>query len=140
MCPINKSLLTITLLLAAGTTTTRAADPVYSYSGHLKYRSVVTDYPSDSLFLDFIDDPPAWDNAANMRLNGTLNQDAWGGRVDYQLFTLHGDSVELFQQFPGLGLLPGNVPDDRFRVMDLTHIISESDGSITGHRFDRLLG
>ncbi len=71
LCPINKTLLTITLLLAAGTTTTLAADPVYSYSGHLKYRSVVTDYPSDSLFQDFIADP-GWDNAANMRLNGLV--------------------------------------------------------------------
>jgi len=138
LCTINKSLLSIALLLATGSTVTQAADPSYSYTGHMKYRSVLTDYPGDSLFLDFIDDPPAWDNSANLRFNGMVGKDAWGGRADYQLFTLHGDSVELFQQSPGLGLLPGGVPDDRFRVMDLTHIIDESDGSITGHRFDRL--
>jgi len=113
------------------------ADEVnYDYNGHIKYRSVLTDYPSDSLFQDFIDDP-AWDNNANLRLNGTAQKGAWSGRIDYQLFTLHGDSIKLYQQHPVLGLLPGGVPDDRFRVMDLTHIINESDGSVTGHRLDR---
>ncbi|RLA13292.1 MAG: hypothetical protein DRQ59_05635, partial [Gammaproteobacteria bacterium] len=115
---------------------TNADEANYDLSGHIKYRSVRTDYPSDSLFQDFIDDP-AWDNNANLRLNGTAQKGAWSGRADYQLFTLHGDSIKLYQQHPGLGLLPGGVPDDRFRVMDLTHIINESDGSVTGHRLDR---
>jgi len=119
-----------------GTATASAADAKYGYSGHIKYRSVLTDYPSDSLYQDFIDDP-AWDNTLNLRLNGTVRKDAWGGRADYQLFTLHGDSVKLFQQHPGLGLISGVAPDDRFRVMDLTHIINESSGSITGQRLDR---
>jgi hypothetical protein len=132
---IKTILLTLTLTLA--TTTTFAADASYGYSGHVKYRSVLTDYPSDSLYQNFIDDP-AWDNNANLRLNGTASKDAWGGRVDYQLYTLHGDSIKLYQSSPGLGLLPGGVPDDRFRVMDLTHTITESDGSLTGHRLDRL--
>ncbi len=125
----------MTLLLATGTA--MAGEARYDYAGHIKYRSVLTDYPSDSLFQDFIDDP-AWDNSANLRLIGKVNKDAWGARADYQLFTLHGDSVELFQQSPGIGLLPGGVPDDRFRLMDLTHIINESEGSITGQRLDRL--
>jgi len=131
---IKITILTTILLL---TTSTTIADEVnYDYNGHIKYRSILTDYPSDSLFQEFIDDP-AWDNAANLRLNGTAQKDAWSGRIDYQLFTLHGDSIKFFQQHPGLGLLPGGVPDDRFRVMDLTHIINESDGSVTGHRLDR---
>jgi len=112
---LRKTILTTILLLTI--TATSADQANYDLSGHIKYRSVLTDYPSDSLFQDFIDDP-AWDNNAN-------------------LFTLHGDSIKLFQQHPGLGLLPGGVPDDRFRVMDLTHIINESDGSVTGHRLDR---
>jgi hypothetical protein len=131
---VNKLFLAI--ILALNASGTNAADAKYAYTGHIKYRSVLTDYPSDSLYQDFIDDP-AWDNTLNLRLNGTVRKNAWGGRADYQLFTTHGDSVKLFQQFPGFGLISGVVPDDRFRVMDLTHIINESDGSITGHRLDR---
>jgi len=131
---IKITIFTTILLLA--TITASAEDVDYDLSGHIKYRSILTDYPSDSLFQDYIDDP-AWDNNANLRLNGTARKGAWSGRIDYQLFTLHGDSIELYQKSPGLGLLPGGVPDDRFRVMDLTHIISESDGSVTGHRLDR---
>lgn len=131
---IRKSILTTILLL---TTSATIADEVnYNYTGHIKYRSVLTDYPSNSLFQEFIDDP-AWDNNANLRLNWTAQKAAWSGRIDYQLFTLHGDTVSMLQKNPGLGLFSPLQPDDSRRLMDLTHIINESDGSVTGHRLDR---
>ena len=132
----NMTILSIALVVVICTAAASTAKAEYGYTGHIKYRSVLTDYPSDSLYQDFIDDP-AWDNTLNLRLNGTVRKYAWGGRADYQLFTLHGDSVKLFQQHPVLGLISGAAPDDRFRVMDLTHIVNESSGSITGHRLDR---
>jgi len=127
----------VTLIILLLTTSTAIADEVnYDYTSHIKYRSVLTDYPSDSLFQDFIDDP-AWDNSANLRLNGTVQKDAWSGRIDYQLFTLHGDTVSMLQTNPGLGLFSPLLPDDSRRLMDLTHVINESDGSVTAHRLDR---
>jgi hypothetical protein len=131
---IRKTILTTFLLLT--TSTTIADEATYDYNGHIKYRSILTDYPSDSLFQDFTDDP-AWDNNADLRLNWTVQKNKWGGRIDYQLLTLHGDTVSMLQQNPGLGFFHGIVPDDRFRVMDLSHTINESDGSITAHRLDR---
>jgi len=107
------------------------------YKGHIKYRSLLTDYPSDSLFQDFSDDP-AWDNNADLRLNFSAYRSSWALHVDYQLLTIGGDTVSMLQQNPGIGFSSHLIPDDKNRLMDLTHIISESDGSITAHRLDRL--
>jgi len=133
----NIKITILTTILLLTTSTTNADQANYDYNGHIKYRSALTDYPSDSLFQEFIDDP-AWDNNANLRLNGTAQKGAWSGRIDYQLFTLHGDTVSMLQNNPGLGLFSPLQPDDGRRLMDLTHIINESDGSVTGQRLDRL--
>ena len=57
----NKASTAIALLLAAGASI--AGEVNYDYTGHIKYRSLLTNYPSDSFFQEFTDDP-AWDNNA----------------------------------------------------------------------------
>ena len=114
-----------------------AAATDFDYEGHVKYRSLLTDYPTDSLFQDFSDDP-AWDNNADLRLNFSAYKNAWALKVDYQLLTLAGDTVSMLQQNPGLGFRPQLISNDDKRLMDLTHIISEDDDSISAHRLDRL--
>jgi len=109
----------------------------FDYKGHIKYRSLLTDFPSNSLFQDFSEDP-AWDNNADLRLNFAAYKDSWALHADYQLLTIGGDTVSMLQQNPGIGFTPQLIPNDKNRLMDLTHIISESDDSITAHRLDRL--
>ena len=109
----------------------------FDYKGNIKYRSLLTSYPADSLFQDYIDDP-AWDNNANLRLNLSARKNAWALQADYELVTIHGDSVSFAQQNPGLGFTPRLVPDDDHRLMDLTHIISQDANSVTAHHLDRL--
>ena len=109
----------------------------FDYKGNIKYRSLLTGYPEDSLFQDYIDDP-ARDNNANLRLNLSARKGAWALQADYELVTIHGDNISLAQQNPGIGFTPKLVPDDDHRLMDLTHIISEDANSVTAHHLDRL--
>ena len=44
----------------------------------------------------------------------------------------------LANSLPGNILVPERVPTDRFRLMDLTHVISQDDDSVLVHRLDRL--
>ena len=113
------------------------ASTEFDYKGHLKYRSMVTNYPSDSLFQNFSEDP-AWDNNADLRLNFSAYKNKWALHADYQLLTLSGDTVAMLQQNPGIGFKPRLLADDEKRLMDLTRTISEDGNSITAHRLDRL--
>jgi len=129
-----RSGMTIFLLLAL---VSAQAATNFDYKGNIKYRSLLTSYPADSLFQDYIDDP-AWDNNANLRLNLSAHKDAWALQADYELLTIHGDNVSFAQQNPGLGFTPELVPDDDHRLMDLTHIVSQDANSVTAHHLDRL--
>ena len=114
-----------------------SATPDYHYKGHIKYQSLLTNYPTDSLFQNLTDDP-AWDNNADLRLNFSAYKDAWALQADYQLIIKTGDAISMLQQNPGFGFISQLITDDETRLMDLTHIISQDDGSITAHRLDRL--
>ena len=109
----------------------------FDYKGHIKYQSLVTNYPSDSLFQTLTDDP-ARDNNAELRLNFSAFNNPWAFHADYQLLIKSGDSVSLQQQNPGFGLTSQLITNDNNRLMDLTHIISEDEDSISAHRLDRL--
>ncbi len=114
-----------------------SATPDYHYKGHIKYQSLLTNYPTDSLFQNLTDDP-AWDNNADLRLDFSAYKDAWALQADYQLIIKTGDAISMLQQNPGFGFISQLITDDETRLMDLTHIISQDDGSITAHRLDRL--
>lgn len=129
------SIALLALIVVVLTTAETVAD--YSYNGHLKYQSLVTNYPANSYFQSITDDP-AWDNNADLRLNFTAYQNDWSFHAGYQLLTKTGDSVSLKQQNSGIGFSSQLVADDETRLLDLTHIVSEDDGSIIAHRLDRL--
>jgi hypothetical protein len=134
----GKWIITIALItLVAISIPTAQAATNYDYKGHIKYRSLLTNYPGNSLFQDFSDDP-AWDNNADLRLNFSAYKDSWTLQADYQLLTIAGDTVSMLQQNPGIGFAPQPIADDEKRLMDLTHVISEDADSITAHRLDRL--
>ncbi|MFV2032657.1 MAG: hypothetical protein ACC663_09175, partial [Gammaproteobacteria bacterium] len=107
------------------------------YRGHIKYQSLTTNYPGDSLLQNFTDDP-ARDNNANLRFNFSADKNSWVFNADYQLLVRDGDSVSL--QLLNPGILPGSqaFPSDDNRLMDLTHIVSEDGDTITVQRLDRL--
>jgi len=112
-----------------------AAD--FNQTGHIKVQLLSTNYPDDSLFQDFTDDPSN-DQNADLRLNFHLRQSSWRWQADYQLLGKHGDSVTLSQQSPGLGFATQSINDDDFRLMDLTEVINDGGQTITAHRLDRL--
>jgi hypothetical protein len=109
----------------------------YNYKGHIKYQSLLSNYPGDSLFQDYIDDP-AWDNNADLRLSFSARRNSWTLHADYQLLSKNGDTVSMLQQNPTIGFTPQMISDDKNRLMDLTHIISDDGNSITAHHLDRL--
>jgi len=108
----------------------------FRQTGHIKVQSLTTNYPDDSLFQEFTDDPSS-DQNADFRLNFNLRQSSWRWQADYQFLARHGDSVSLPSQFPGYGFSSQSINDD-FRLMDLTETISERGQTIYAHRLDRL--
>lgn len=106
----------------------------FNHKGHIKGQSIITNYPSNSLFQDSIDDPSS-DQNADVRLNFTFHQPVWTWQADYQLLGKHGDSLALAE---GIPLATQSITNDDRRLMDLTEIISERNQTIISHRLDRL--
>ncbi len=106
----------------------------FNYKGHIKGQFLSTSYPSNSLFLDTIDNPSS-DQNADLRLNFALHQTAWSWQADYQLLGKHGDSLML-----PTGITPASqsITTDDNRLMDLTEVFSEGNQTIVAHRLDRL--
>ena len=105
--------------------------------GHLKYLFLLNTFPDDSLFRDVID-TPAVDQFGDLRLKFGGQKESVRLHADYQLIAGKGDSLILANSLPGNILVPERVPTDRFRLMDLTHVISQDDDSVLVHRLDRL--
>ena len=105
--------------------------------GHAKYFFQLNTFPDDSLFRDVIDSPSV-DHFGDLRLKFGLQKNSAKLVADYQLLAGKGDSFILASGLPGNILIPERIPTDRFRLMDLTHVIAESDDSIVTHRLDRL--
>ena len=109
----------------------------FDYKGHVKYQSLIRDYPSDSFYQLLIDDP-AWDNNLDFRFNIATTQSSWKLNADYQLFTKSGDSITLYRQTPQHFLGRNLVTNDDSRILDLTHTISNNNHAVSTHRLDRL--
>ncbi|MCP4074753.1 MAG: hypothetical protein GY744_01035 [Gammaproteobacteria bacterium] len=114
-----------------------AADKLKFTGGHAKYQFVFNAFPDDSLFLDVVESP-ALDQNADFRLKFDWRSDKVSLVTDYQFIAQHGDSVTLSRGLPGSVIMQNLVPNDDYRLFDLTHIISKQDNSIFAHRFDRL--
>lgn len=110
----------------------------YELRGHAKLQASATELPSDSLLREFSDDP-ARDTGLDLRANLAGRRGAWNWQADYQLLLRDGDRVELQQRLPAAGFGRGVVPDDDFRIMDLTHRFTEQADRVGAHRLDRLV-
>ena len=76
-------------------------------------------FPGDSLLRDIVGSP-ATDYSFAGRLNIRFTQSAWELAADYQLLARYGDTVTLSRELSGLSIVPGSVPNDSRRVMNLT--------------------
>ena len=122
-----------------------AAAPVLAddeiFGGHIKYQYTHTDYRADDIFAMFGDDP-ARDHALDLRLKAEDRRDSWDFAAHYELLALNGDTLATRRNiaaagFPFTGTLSG-LPDDRRRLFDLTHAITDRERRATVHRLDRL--
>ncbi|MDH3613306.1 MAG: hypothetical protein OES10_08485 [Gammaproteobacteria bacterium] len=126
------------LLLLLSCAVALADDSPYDFGGHTKFRLVGQSFPDDSLFRDVIGSD-AIDVEGDLRLNLSTSRGRWSFNSDYQLFALHGDSVQLARELGALSSLSADrFPDDQRRLFDLTHIIDDSSQSVSAHRLDRL--
>lgn len=105
--------------------------------GHAKYLFLLNTFPDDSVFLDYIDTPSV-DHFGDLRLKFGWQKDRVKLVTDYQLLAGKGDGLILASSLPGNVLVQERIPSDRFRLMDLTHVISEDSDSVVAHRLDRL--
>jgi len=124
-------------VLACTLTATASADTDLFKGGHAKYLFLLNTFPDDSVFLDFIDTPSV-DHFGDLRLKFGWQKERVKLVTDYQLLAAKGDGLILASSLPGNVLVQERVPSDRFRLMDLTHVISEDSDSIVEHRLDRL--
>jgi len=113
------------------------ADKPKFIGGHAKYQFQLNTFPDDSLFLDIVESP-ALDQNANLRLKFDWQIDQLLLVTDYQMIAQQGDSFALSRGLPGAVIIQNPVPNDDYRLLDLTHIISEDHNSILAHRLDRL--
>lgn len=113
------------------------AAPDLFRGGHAKYFFQLNTFPDDSIFLDVVDSPSV-DHFGDLRLKFGGRKDRVGLAADYQLLAGKGDGFIIAGSLPGSVLIPQRIPSDRFRLMDLTHVITQNDDSVVVHRLDRL--
>ncbi|MGB5518533.1 MAG: hypothetical protein WBO73_08725 [Gammaproteobacteria bacterium] len=105
--------------------------------GHAKYLFLLNTFPDDSLFREVIGTPSV-DHFGDLRLKFGWQQDGVKLVTDYQLLAGQGDGFILANNLPGDVLVPQRIPTDQFRLMDLTHLITQDNDSVLAHRLDRL--
>lgn len=130
----------LSVALAITTTTffaSASADTDIFKGGHAKYFFLLNTFPDDSLFLDYMDSPTI-DQKGDLRLKFGWKKKKIRIGADYQLIAAHGDGIELANSLPGNILISDPVPTDRFRLFDLTSVITENSNSVLVHRLDRL--
>ena len=135
----NSSFL-LTIALAITTTvfaSSTNADTDIFKGGHAKYFFQLNTFPDNSLFRDYLDNPTI-DQNGDLRLKFGWKKDKLQAAVDYQMIAAHGDGIELANSLPGNILIPDPVPTDKYRLFDLTSVITENSNSVLVHRLDRL--
>ena len=116
-------------------TTASAADSQSLFDGgHIKYAYENTQLPQDSLFRDY-EDSPLQDHIGSVRLKFKKSIARVKLSADYQLLAAHGDRLSLIRGTEGS---QAGYIDDRYRLMDLTHVFSEDSNEVIAHRLDRL--
>lgn len=113
------------------------ADAPRFNGGHAKYQLRTIQIPEESVFRDSIGNS-MFDHNGEARLKFDWQTEQVSLQADYQLISLQGDSVSLYERLPGRVLLPNPQIDDNHRYFDLTHVLSEQDEGVLLHRLDRL--
>lgn len=127
------------LCLMALTAAPALADD-WKFGGHVKYQFTHSDYRADDLYAVFGDDP-ARDHGLDLRLKAEDRHDSWDFTAHYELLALNGDTLDARRRIAVAGIpLTGTasgLPDDRRRLFDLTHAITDRDRQAAVHRLDR---
>jgi hypothetical protein len=113
----------------------------WKFGGHVKYQYTHTDYRADDIYAVFGDDP-ARDHGLDLRLKAENRRGPWDFAAHYELLALNGDTLAARRNvvaagIPFTGVVSG-LPDDRRRLFDLTHAITERERRAMVHRLDRL--
>ena len=113
-----------------------AESPQFS-GGHTKYQLRWNRLAEDNVLLDSVGSS-TFDHNGEARLKFDWQGEGVSLQTDYQLISLQGDSVALFNRYAGpFALRTPQISDDR-RYFDLTHVISQQDDGVLLHRLDRL--
>jgi len=106
--------------------------------GHTKFRLLGQSFPDNSLIRQ-IAGADSIDLESDVRLDFSAGTDRWSFAAAYQLFALHGDSIEWTRDL-GATASPfiERLPNDERRLLDLTDIIRDRGRSALLHRLDRL--
>jgi len=134
---LSRLILTLIFTASAQVYSQTYAEQSLFKGGHAKYFFQLASFPDDSLYLDYIDSPSI-DHNGDLRLKFGWRQDKVSVVTDYQLVGRYGDSITLSNSLPGQVLSTRRIPNDDYRLFDLTHIISEDEDSVLAHRLDRL--
>jgi hypothetical protein len=128
----------LVLLAIANAVNADTADRLSIFNGgHAKYQLLFSSFPENSLFLDYIDSPVI-DHNADLRLKLNWKSDKVQLVSDYQMTAQHGDSITPGNNLPAQLLISAPIPNDKNRLFDLTHVVSQDNDSIYTHRLDRL--
>jgi hypothetical protein len=133
---MTRRLLFALLLVAAS-----ANADEWKFGGHAKYQFTHTDFRADDLNA-VVGDDPAQDHDLDLRLKAERRSGAWDAAVHYELLATRGDSTATRRLLAALGIAgstaAGGLPDDRRRLFDLTHTLTDSGREAAVHRLDRL--
>ncbi len=129
------------LLLAALAASVPAAASDWNFGGHVKYQYTHTDRRSDDINAVFGSDP-AHDHGLDLRLKAENRTGPWDFTAHYELLAVSGDTLAARRRIAAAGVpVAGTVsglPDDRRRLFDLTHAITDRDRQAAVQRLDRL--
>jgi hypothetical protein len=113
----------------------------WKFGGHLKYQYTQSDYRADDLIAVFGDDP-ARDHGLDLRLKAENRRGPWDFAAHYELLALNGDTLAARRSVAAAGIpftgAVSGLPDDRRRLFDLTHAITDRERRAVVHRLDRL--
>jgi hypothetical protein len=113
----------------------------WNFGGHIKYQYTYSDYRTDDVNAIFGSDP-ARDHGLDFRLKAENRAGPWDFAAHYELLAVAGDMLQARQRMTAVGIpITGTVnglPDDRRRLFDLTHEITDRNRLAAVQRLDRL--
>ncbi len=113
----------------------------WNFAGHVKYQYTHTDYRTDDINAVF-GNSPAHDQGLDLRFKAEKRAGPWDFAAHYELLAVGGDTPEARRRMAAAGIpVTGTVsglPDDRRRLFDLTHEITDRNRLAAVQRLDRL--